>query len=48
MREIPSESIAKAVAELAVRANCVLPEDVCDGFRKALRIEPSPVGRDVL
>ncbi|MDR2573283.1 MAG: fumarate hydratase [Desulfovibrio sp.] len=48
MREIPSESITKAVAELAVRANCVLPEDVRDGFKKALRIEPSPVGRDVL
>ncbi|MDR2744683.1 MAG: fumarate hydratase [Desulfovibrio sp.] len=48
MREISSESITKAVAELAVKANCVLPDDVYGSFKNLSQSEPSPVGRDVL
>jgi fumarate hydratase subunit alpha len=48
MREISSEAITKAVAELAVKANCVLPADVYASFRQAHAKEPSPVGREVL
>jgi fumarate hydratase subunit alpha len=48
MREISSLNITKAVAELAVKANCILPDDVYGGFKNALQTEPSPVGRDVL
>ncbi|MDR1659633.1 MAG: fumarate hydratase [Desulfovibrio sp.] len=48
MREISSESITKAVAELSVKANCILPDDVYGGFKNLLQVEPSPVGRDVL
>ncbi|GHU93452.1 fumarate hydratase [Deltaproteobacteria bacterium] len=48
MREITSKAITKAVAELAIKANCILPDDVYGSFKKALDTEPSPVGRDVL
>ncbi|MDR3320044.1 MAG: fumarate hydratase [Desulfovibrio sp.] len=48
MREISSETITKAIADLAIKANCVLPKDVYDGFRTSLKSEPSPVGKDVL
>ncbi|MDR3357949.1 MAG: fumarate hydratase [Desulfovibrio sp.] len=48
MREISSESITKAIAELAVKANCVLPDGVYGWFKSLSETEPSPVGRDVL
>lgn len=48
MREIQTEAISKAVAELAVKACCHLPKDVYEslGARKAR--EPSPTGRNIL
>lgn len=48
MREIPAEEITKAVAKLAVQACCQLPEEMKEAIDKALKSEPSPVGRDVL
>lgn len=48
MREIQAAAITSAVAELCVKACCVLPEDVREGFINAKSSEPSPVGRDIL
>ena len=48
MKEINVEDIACAVADLAVRACCRLPQDMVDGMRKAHDAEPSPVGKNIL
>ncbi len=48
MKEITVEDIACAVADLAVRACCRLPQDMVDGMRKAHDAEPSPVGKNIL
>ena len=48
MKEISVEDIARAVAELAVKACCRLPQDMVDGMRSALEAEPSPVGKNIL
>lgn len=48
MKEITVEDIARAVADLAVRACCRLPQDMVDGMRKAHGAEPSPVGKNIL
>ena len=48
MKEINVEDIARAVADLAVRACCRLPQDMVDGMRKAHEAEPSPVGKNIL
>ena len=48
MKEISVEDIARAVADLAVKACCRLPQDMVDGMRKAHQAEPSPVGKNIL
>lgn len=48
MKEISVEDIARAVADLAVRACCRLPQDMVEGMRKAHEAEPSPVGKNIL
>ena len=48
MKEITVEDIARAVADLCVRACCRLPQDMVDGMRKAHEAEPSPVGKNIL
>lgn len=48
MKEITVEDIARAVADLAVRACCILPRDMVEGMRKAHEAEPSPVGKNIL
>jgi len=48
MKEINIEDIARAVADLAVRACCRLPQDMVDGMHKAHEAEPSPVGKNIL
>lgn len=48
MKEINVEDIACAVADLAVRACCRLPQDMVDGMRKAHEADPSPVGKNIL
>ena len=48
MKEINVEDIARAVADLAVRACCCLPQDMVDGMHEAHAAEPSPVGKNIL
>ena len=48
MKEINVEDIARAVADLAVRACCRLPQDMVDGMHRAHEAEPSPVGKNIL
>ena len=48
MKEISVEDIARAVADIAVRACCRLPQDMVDGMRRAHEAEPSPVGKNIL
>ena len=48
MRELHVTAISSAVAELAVKASCRLPQDVYEGFKKAQETEASPVGRNIL
>ena len=48
MKEISVEDISRAVADLAVKACCRLPDDMVQGLRRAHGHEPSPVGRNIL
>lgn len=48
MREIQASAITRAVADLAVKACCILPDDVYGAFRASCTTEPSPVGREIL
>lgn len=48
MREISCQTITKAVAELCVRANTVLPDDIRALIDCASQSEKSPTGKDVL
>ena len=45
MRDIHTEQIAEAVAQLCIRANLLLPEDALDAIRAAGAQEQSPVCR---
>lgn len=48
MREIPAEAITAAVADMAVRACCNLPQEMKAAINEAMEKEPSPVGRGIL
>ena len=48
MRELHVDTIAAAVARLAVEANCRLPGDLYSALRERCASEPSPAGREVL
>jgi len=48
MREIQASEITNAVAELCMRANYELPDDVYQALADAAANEESPAGRDVL
>ncbi|MCS7258467.1 MAG: fumarate hydratase [candidate division WOR-3 bacterium] len=48
MREIKYQDIVDTVARLCVEANCIIGEDIVEAFRKALQIEESPTGREIL
>lgn len=48
MREVHVEQITRAVRDLCIRANTELGEDVVTAFYKALEVEESPIGRDIL
>ncbi len=48
MREIHSEVISQRVAEMCIRANTVLPEDVCAALEASRAREDGIVARDVL
>ncbi len=48
MREIQVENITRAIRDLCIRANTELGDDIIDAFYKALEVEESPIGRDIL
>ena len=48
MREINALEITKAVKAMCVSANCNLNSDVYTALNKALKEEPSPIGRELL
>ena len=48
MRELQVTAISKAVADLAVKACCLLPQDLYEGLKNAQATEASPVGRNIL
>lgn len=48
MRELSVERITEAVRELCIRANMVLPEDLCRKIGERAESEPSPLAREVL
>lgn len=48
MRTIEYKKIADAVKEMCLEANYDLPQDVVDGFKKAVAQEESPLGKSIL
>ncbi len=48
MREVEYGKIVEAVKELVKRANYVLPKESVEAFKKSLKVEESPLGREVL
>lgn len=48
MRDISAKEITDAVAKLAIKACCVLPDEMLAALKKAEKEEPSPVGREIL
>jgi len=48
MRNISPEKITGAVRDACISMNTQLPEDVLLSLEKALEVEPSPMGREVL
>ena len=48
MREIRFDDIVTAVREACIKANTVLPDDLCGAIRSAGETAESPVGRAIL
>ncbi len=48
MREVHVEQVTRAVRDLCICANTELGDDVVTAFHKALEVEESPIGRDIL
>jgi len=48
MREIQVADVIRAVRELAISANTDLGQDVSEALEKALEMEESPIGKDIL
>jgi len=48
MRTIEYKKIVDAVKEMCLEANYDLPQDVIDGFKKAMAKEESPLGKSIL
>ena len=48
MREIHTNDIIKALKDLTLHANTELGSDVINAFKKAIKAEESPLGKDVL
>ncbi len=48
MREISVEAITEAVKDLCIKANTELGEDVLEAFRRAIEVEESPFGKEIL
>ena len=48
MREINTSQITTAIRDLCIKANTHLGEDILAAFRKAIELEVSPTGKDIL
>jgi fumarate hydratase subunit alpha len=48
MREINTSQITTAIRDLCIKANTNLGDDVLAAFRKAIELEVSPTGKDIL
>ena len=48
MREIPFETVARAVSELCIRAAANLPADIAEALKKNVALEESPRGKVIL
>lgn len=48
MREINISQITTAIRDLCIKANTHLGEDVLEAFNKAIELEVSPTGKDIL
>ncbi|MEJ2428154.1 MAG: fumarate hydratase [Deltaproteobacteria bacterium] len=48
MREISTNQITTAIRDLCIKANTQLGEDVLAAFHKAIELEVSPTGKDIL
>jgi fumarate hydratase subunit alpha len=48
MREINTSQITTAIRDLCIKANTHLGDDVLAAFRKAIELEVSPTGKDIL
>lgn len=48
MRDISAQEITDTVAKLAIQACCNLPKEMDKALKKALKEEPSPVGKEIL
>jgi len=48
MREINTSQITTAIRDLCIKANTHLGEDVLEAFNKAIELEVSPTGKDIL
>ena len=48
MREISTNQITAAIRDLCIKANTQLGEDVLAAFHKAIKLEVSPTGKDIL
>jgi len=48
MREIPAQAVVDAVRDASIRANIELGDDVIDALKRAVEVEASDVGKDIL
>lgn len=48
MREINAKSITEAVKKICIEANCLIGEEVLTALKKALELEESPTGKEVI
>ncbi len=48
MREIPAQAVVDAVRDASIRANIELGDDVVEALKRAVALEESDVGRDIL
>ncbi len=48
MREIDVSAITKAIRDLCIEANFVLPESLCNAVKKSTETETDPLGREIL
>ncbi|NFO96901.1 fumarate hydratase [Clostridium botulinum] len=48
MREISSEEITFAIKQIAIKANCILSDDVMNALKERYEMEESKVGKEIL